>query len=59
MLNSRARMMTALAALFTLGAAPVWAAETTEQAAADTITIILRGNKNTSCKFLNASLLAN
>jgi catecholate siderophore receptor len=39
MLNSRARMMTALAALFTLGAAPVWAAETTEQAAADTITV--------------------
>ncbi|CAN0166244.1 unnamed protein product, partial [Chrysoparadoxa australica] len=39
MLNSRARMMTALAALFTLGTAPVWAADATEQAAADTITV--------------------
>ena len=39
MLNSSARMMTALAALFTLGTAPVWATETTDQVGVDTITV--------------------
>lgn len=39
MLNSSARMMTALATLLTLGTAPVWATETTDQAGVDTITV--------------------
>lgn len=39
MLNSSARMMTALAALFSLSTAPVWATETTDQAGVDTITV--------------------